>query len=83
MADALLIDVTPENVGTQMIGAGVKPGERVTVIVQRRSSAFNEAAKQVGDEAAQAGLEPEDIAEITGMKDAEFARIFGRARKRP
>lgn len=37
MAGAVLKDVTPENAGALLIGAGVKPGERVTVIVRRRT----------------------------------------------
>lgn len=81
MADALLMDVTPENVGRQLIGAGVKPGERVTVIVRRRSDTLPAAAAELAAGAAQAGLEPEQIAEIAGMKEPEFIRIFGRAPK--
>ncbi|MCW2245514.1 hypothetical protein M2352_001105 [Azospirillum fermentarium] len=36
MAGAVLLDMTPENAEAQLIGAGVQPGERVTVIVHRR-----------------------------------------------
>lgn len=36
---AVLRNVTPENAGALLIGAGVKPGEQVTVIIERRVEA--------------------------------------------
>lgn len=82
MAGSLLVEVTPENAGTQLIGAGVKPGERVTLIVRRRSSGLLAAAEKTGASAERAGATPEDIADAAGMGDAEFERIFGRGRER-
>lgn len=42
MAGAVLKDVTPENAGALLIGAGIRPGERVTVIVRRRPEALSD-----------------------------------------
>jgi hypothetical protein len=77
MLGAVLKDVTPESVAAELIGAGVKPGERVTVIVRRRARSLLEAADQLGTIATANGLTEEVLGDLIGANDAEFERLFG------
>ncbi|MBK1839023.1 hypothetical protein JHL17_16550 [Azospirillum sp. YIM B02556] len=70
MPNAVLVDVTPENVGAQLIGAGVRPGERVTVIVRRRSGA---ALDRPGTPPAKGG-EPSRMEKLRALKGSGARR---------